>query len=63
VQCASAAEAIVLASPEKLNAVSPYVIAPLGEVTGMIVAATTKRKTLVLYSRAGITITKASAFD
>src|SRR6201996_5791368 len=56
---ASAAETIVLASPEKLNAVSPYVIAPLGEVTGMIVAATTKQKTLAPYARAGITITKA----
>ena len=61
--CASAAETIVLASPEKLNAVSPYVIAPLGEVSGMIVAATTKQKTLAPYSRAGITITKAPAYD
>jgi len=59
--CASAAETIVLATPEKLNAVSPYVIAPLGEVTGMIVAATTKQKTLAPYARAGITITKAPA--
>ena len=57
--CASAAETIVLASPEKLNAVSPYVIAPLREVTGMIVAASTKQKILVPYSRAGIAITKA----
>ena len=61
--CASAAETIVLASPEKLNAVSPYVIAPLGEVTGMIVAATTKQKTLAPYARAGITITKAPASE
>lgn len=59
--CASAAETIVLASPEKLNAVSPYVIAPLSEVTGMIVAAATKAKTLAPFSRAGITITKAPA--
>ena len=61
--CASAAETIVLASPEKLNAVSPYVITRLGEVTGMIVAAMTKQKTLAPYSRAGITITKAPACD
>lgn len=60
---ASAAETIVLASPEKLNAVSPYVIAPLTEITGMIVAATTKQKTLAAYVRAGVTITKASAGD
>ena len=60
---ASAAETIVLASPEKLNAVSPYVIAPISEVTGMIVAASTKRKALSAYARAGITITKAPAGD
>ena len=57
---ASAAETIVLASPEKLNAVSPYVIAPISEITGMIVAASTKRKTLAPFERAGITITKAA---
>jgi DeoR/GlpR family transcriptional regulator of sugar metabolism len=56
---ASAAETIVLASPEKLNAVSPYVIAPLTEITGMIVAAQTKPKVLAPYSRLGITITRA----
>ena len=58
---ASAAETIVLASPEKLNAVSPYVIAPLSEITGMIVAAQTKQKMLAPYTRLGITITKAPA--
>lgn len=56
---ASAAETIVLASPEKLNAVSPYTICPLSEVTGMIVAANTKPGALRAYSRLGITITKA----
>jgi len=58
---ASAAETIVLASPEKLNAVSPYRIAPITEITGMIVAASTKRKTLAPFERAGVTITKAAA--
>jgi DeoR/GlpR family transcriptional regulator of sugar metabolism len=58
---ASAAETIVLASPEKLNAVSPYVIASLSEITGMIVAANTKAKVLAPFSSKGITITKASA--
>lgn len=60
---ASAAETIVLASPEKLNAVSPYLIAPIGEVTGMIVAASTKRKTLTPFERAGVSITRAGAED
>lgn len=57
---ASAAETIVLASPEKLNAVSPYVIAPLSEVAGMIVAAETKREVLAPFARLGIAITKAA---
>ena len=56
---ASAAETIVLASPEKLNAVSPYLITPIADVTGMIVAATTKRKTLAAFERAGVSITRA----
>jgi DeoR/GlpR family transcriptional regulator of sugar metabolism len=56
---ASAAETIVLSSSEKLNAVSPYVIAPLSEITGMIVAAETKAKLLAPYAKLGITITKA----
>jgi DeoR/GlpR family transcriptional regulator of sugar metabolism len=33
-----AAETIVLASAEKRNAASPYVIAPLSEVSGIVVA-------------------------
>jgi DeoR/GlpR family transcriptional regulator of sugar metabolism len=61
--CASASETIVLASPEKLNAVSPFVVASLSEVTGMIVAATTTKKTLAPYVRAGITITRAAGRD
>ena len=56
---ASAAETIVLASSEKLNAVSPFVIAPMSEVTGMIVSANTPRKVLSPFVRLGITITKA----
>lgn len=58
---ASAADTVVLASPEKLNAVSPYVIAPLSEITGMIVAAGTKSSVLAPYARMGITITKAQS--
>ncbi|KAA6461957.1 DeoR/GlpR transcriptional regulator [Acidobacteria bacterium AB60] len=57
---ASAAETIVLASPEKLNAVSPYRIAPIGEITGMIVASSTRRRVLAPFERAKVTITKAA---
>jgi len=55
----SAAETIVLASSEKLNAVSPYVIAPLSTITGMIVSDQVKAKTVAPFSRLGFTITKA----
>ena len=57
---ASAAETIVLASSEKLNAVSPYVIAPISAITGMIVSDHVKSKALAPYARLGISITKAS---
>jgi DeoR/GlpR family transcriptional regulator of sugar metabolism len=55
----SAAETIVLASSEKLNTVSPYVIAPISAITGMIVSDQVKSKTLAPFARLGITITKA----
>jgi DeoR/GlpR family transcriptional regulator of sugar metabolism len=57
---AQAAETIVLGSSEKLNAVSPYVIAPLSEITGLIVASDTRQKVLAPFARQGITITKTS---
>jgi DeoR/GlpR family transcriptional regulator of sugar metabolism len=57
----SAAETVVLASSEKLNAVSPYVIAPLSVITGMIVSDQVKSKALAPFSRLGITITRAPA--
>jgi DeoR/GlpR family transcriptional regulator of sugar metabolism len=57
----SAAETIVMASSEKLNAASPYVVMPLSELTGMIVSANTKRDMLTPYVKLGITVTKASA--
>lgn len=56
---ASSAETVVLGSSEKLNAVSPYVIAPLSEITGMIVPANTKAKVLAPFVRRGVTVTKA----
>jgi DeoR/GlpR family transcriptional regulator of sugar metabolism len=56
----SAAETIVPASSEKLNAASPYVIMPLSELTGMIVSADTKPELLAPYTKLDITITNAS---
>ena len=56
---ASAAETIVLGSPEKLNAASPYVIAPLSEMTALIVSRSTTDKELASIKRKGLTIHKA----
>jgi DeoR/GlpR family transcriptional regulator of sugar metabolism len=54
-----AAETIVLASSEKLNAASPYVIAPLSEVSGIIVEADTPEEITADYQRLGVTVTRA----
>jgi DeoR/GlpR family transcriptional regulator of sugar metabolism len=59
--CKSAAETIVLASSEKLNAASPYVVLPSSELAGMIVSADTKRDILAPFVKLGISVTKASA--
>lgn len=56
---ASAAETIVLTSSEKLNAVSPYVIAPISAITGMIVSDQVKEEHLIPFSKLGIAITRA----
>jgi DeoR/GlpR family transcriptional regulator of sugar metabolism len=55
----AAAETIVLASREKLNAASRYVIAGIKEIAGMVVSAETPDEALAPYKRLGITITKA----
>jgi DeoR/GlpR family transcriptional regulator of sugar metabolism len=55
----AAAETIVLASPEKLNAASPYVIASLQEVDGMVVPAEVPEEALVSYRELGVVITRA----
>ena len=57
---ASAAETIVMASSEKLNAASPYVIAPITEASGMIVAQFVPPESIAIYEKLGITITRAA---
>jgi DeoR/GlpR family transcriptional regulator of sugar metabolism len=56
---ASAAETFVLASAEKLNAASPYVIAPLTGVDGLIVEASTPAAVLETFTKEGMTIIRA----
>ena len=54
-----AAETVVLASSEKLHAASAYVIAPLSEVSGMIVEASVAEALLVPFRQAGLSVTRA----
>jgi DeoR/GlpR family transcriptional regulator of sugar metabolism len=56
---ASASETYVLVSAEKLNAASPYVIAALAEVDGMVVEPGVAAKSLAAYERKGLTVIRA----
>ena len=56
---ASASETYVLVSAEKLNAASPYVIAALTEIDGMIVEPGVAAKSLAAYERKGFSVTRA----
>jgi len=53
---ASAAETYVLVSAEKLNAASPYVIAPIAEVAGIVAEPGISIEALAPYERAGLTV-------
>lgn len=55
----SAGETIVLASAEKINAASPYVIAPVSMLSGMVVEAELPENMLAPYHQLGITVIKA----
>ena len=55
----SAAETIVLASSEKLNAASPYVIAPLSGASGIVIERGVPEELIAPFIRAGLTITRA----
>ena len=56
---ASAAETYVLVSAEKLNAASPYVIAAITEVDGMIVEPGVAAESLARYEREGFSVLRA----
>ena len=55
----AAAETIVLASSEKLNAASPYVVVPLSEISGIITERSAEKTLLRPYEKLGITVTRA----
>ena len=54
-----AAETVVLASREKLNVASPYVIAPLSEVGTIIVEADVDEAVTTPYEALGVTVLRA----
>jgi len=56
---ASAAETYALVTAEKVNAASPYVIASLSDIDGVIVEKQLARGDLAAYKRAGLTIVQA----
>jgi DeoR/GlpR family transcriptional regulator of sugar metabolism len=56
---AGAAETYVLASAEKIGAASPYVICPLADVDGLVVAADIPKKTLAEYRKLGLSVVQA----
>ena len=56
---ASAAETIVLASPEKLHAASRFVIAPISEVTGIITNRNVPKNVMAPFEALGVTVTRA----
>ena len=55
----AAAETIVLASSEKLNAASPYVVVPLAEISGIITEKSADRTLTRPYEKLKIAITRA----
>jgi DeoR/GlpR family transcriptional regulator of sugar metabolism len=55
---ASAAETVVLASAEKLNAASPFVIAPITEADEIVVVRGVAQEATTEFERLGITITR-----
>ena len=55
----AAAETIVLASSEKLNTASPYVVVPLSAISGIITERTAPASLTKPYEKLGISVTRA----
>lgn len=56
---ARASDRVVLASPEKLGAASPFVIAPLDAITTLVVSPHTPKAVLQSYQAAGVSVALA----
>jgi len=58
---AAAAETVVLASPEKLGAASPHIVAPIASVSTLIMSETTPASVAAIYEQGGVTVVRAQA--
>jgi DeoR/GlpR family transcriptional regulator of sugar metabolism len=56
----SAAETVVLASGEKLNAASPYVVCPASEASALVVSADTPAEATAPFERLGLRVVRAA---
>jgi DeoR/GlpR family transcriptional regulator of sugar metabolism len=56
---AAAADTIVLASAEKLNAASPYVIGPVSEISGIVTERSVPAEATAAFEKLGIAVTRA----
>ena len=50
---------MVLASPEKLGAVSPYLVAPIGEISGLVTNAGAPDELVGSFERRGLRVIRA----
>ena len=57
---AAAAETVVLASPEKLGAASPYLVIPAGEVATLVTTDSVPAEALAAYERLGVGVVRAA---
>ena len=55
----ASADVIALATADKLSAGSPYVVAPVAELTHMVVEASTPDELLDPYRALGVTVSRA----
>ena len=56
---AASADVIALATSDKLRAGSPYLVAPVGELTHLVAEAAASDELLDPYRAAGVTVTRA----
>jgi DeoR/GlpR family transcriptional regulator of sugar metabolism len=56
---AAAAETHVLVTAEKVNAASPYLVAPLSAIDGVVVERSVPKASLAVYTRLGLSVVRA----